>query len=176
MGTLGLTPIRAAEAKVRLGVATYHLGKEDEAIPILRSGLGAIRKLRRHPVRLAESYVGRGYFTLGEIYRGRYEKTQLRGSDEEMERSVNEKAELLYVARAQYVQAIRSYVADWMTAALYRIGDLYFDFYRAVLSAPLPPDLTPSETAEYKEKAIRAYGAGTTKGDRGAQAEPETRR
>ena len=146
---LGLTPIREAEARVRLGIALYHLERTQAAIGALRRGLEQLRDLRNHSIRFADYYVGKGYFTLGEIYFQRFRSLSLDVPEPEIPRTLDHKSELLLLARAQYVQAIRSYAVEWMTAALCRIGEAYEHYRRAVLMAPLPTGLTAQEEREY---------------------------
>ena len=149
---LALAPLREAEAEVRRGVALYHLARGDEAIDALRGGLASFRKLRLNPVRVPEDVIGEGYFTLGEIYRGRSEAVSLDVPEDRQARALDSRSELLLLARAQYTQAIRSYTATWMTAALCRIGEGYEAFWSAAMAAPLPDGLTLAETTEYKKK------------------------
>jgi tetratricopeptide (TPR) repeat protein len=152
LAALTLPPIREAEARVRLGAAQFQLGRLDEAAAALRAGLAAFRALRLHPVRLPEEVIGQGYFTLGEIQYARFAAVSLDVPEERQGEALETKSELFLAARAQYVQAIRSYDATWMTAALCRIGQGYEAIFLAARDAPLPPGLTPAEAAEYKKK------------------------
>ena len=145
-------PLRAAEAICRKGLALHRLGRDDEAIGTLRRGLADLSALRKGRLLIGAEVIGEGYFTLGEIYGARFDAVSLAVPDSEMEAALTTKSELLLLARAQYVKAIRSYSRYWMSAALCRVGQGYERYRDAILSAPFPAGLTPSETREYKRK------------------------
>lgn len=149
---LTLSPLLSSEAEVRLGIALYHLGRDNEATGHLRTGLTGLTDLLRYNRNLSQFYIGKGYFILGEIYFKRFRAASLNVGESELEKAYNNKADLLLLARAQYVKAIRSHVAHWMTAGLYRIGQGYELFRQASIDAPLPVGLTVEQRPEYKSK------------------------
>src|SRR5262249_16676701 len=73
-----------------------------------------------------------------------------------------------------YLDAVSYKVPEWATASLYRIGQGYEGFAKAMRTAPVPNDLSPDEKNVYREelekfvviiedKAIDAYKSGYAK-------------
>jgi len=152
VGQWPLTQVEAVTAQARFGVALYMLDRAEESLETLRDALEEYRDLKSKRIRLPGNPIARAYFTLGEIYFERFTRVSLEVPPDDLEVALEGKGRLLLLARAQYVQAIRLVVPEWVTASLYRIGKGYEMFYRAVLSAPDPPDLLESERERYRRE------------------------
>ncbi|MBL8602192.1 MAG: hypothetical protein JNK72_09745 [Myxococcales bacterium] len=86
------------------------------------------------------------------------------------EARITQRANLVIHAHAQYNDAIRAGNPHWAAAAGFRIGEIYRDFYNAILDAPMPQDWEPATREAYRRRvrerlrvllqgAIRAWEA-----------------
>ena len=152
LGQFGVSPLIFNEARARLGIAAYYAGDEVLAEHHLEMALPENdRNLQRGIVHARAAYA-EGYFIMGEIYYRRFAAVALSGEEAALAQDLREKAEYLIAARDYYTQAVRTYEPLWITAALYKIGLGFEEFYRAVLAIPDPREMPESERAGYREK------------------------
>ena len=69
-----------------------------------------------------------------------------------MGNDLQEKAELFMAAQHNYIRALSYHHPKWSMAAGYMIGRLYEDFYKDILSAEIPDDLTQEHLTLYFEE------------------------
>lgn len=91
-----------------------------------------------------------------------------------LKRSLKAKKALLDNALSEYGKAADYNIATVTTAATFRIGQLYYDFSRALLNSPRPSNLSTEELAQYEtlleeqafpleEQAIKIHEANVTR-------------
>ncbi|MGQ9559054.1 MAG: tetratricopeptide repeat protein [Candidatus Oleimicrobiaceae bacterium] len=88
-------------------------------------------------------------FMIGEIYFQDYCRIQLVPP---LDRNLTRKRDELRRVLEAYKEAAKYKVAEWTTAASYRIGMAFEEFVRAFLASPRPDNLTPDERLAYDEK------------------------
>ncbi|MDP8223240.1 MAG: tetratricopeptide repeat protein [Candidatus Lernaella stagnicola] len=148
----GVPPLEYNEARVRLGIAAFHNEREVLAEHYLSQALAQYEINAERGVAYARAAFGQGYFVMGEIYFRRFEQVELAGDTAMLSRSLREKAEAFVIAREHYTRAIRTYEPGVVVSSLFRIGMGYELFYRTVLAAPDPAELTANERRAYRDK------------------------
>ncbi|MDZ7386264.1 MAG: tetratricopeptide repeat protein [candidate division KSB1 bacterium] len=91
-------------------------------------------------------------FMIGEILFQDYCRIQLVPP---LERNLVRKRDELKRVLEAYKDAAKYKVAEWATAASYRIGLAFEEFVRAFLESPRPDNLTPDERLVYDEKLVQ---------------------
>jgi tetratricopeptide (TPR) repeat protein len=163
-----ISPAEKIQAEGRIAIATYHLGDLENAKRLLRAAIETYQDLRSRKITVDNYYFAKTCFTLGDVYFGQFQAVKLEGDQSQLEQSLESKATLFILARAQYLKAIKTYDQTWMFASLFRIGQGYELFYFAMLEAPVPPDVEGEQKARYTEllkerlepviqKALEAY-------------------
>ena len=110
----------------------------------------------------------------GEVIFRDFERLKLASDPKKLKRTLDEKSKLLDQAKQIYVDVVTFGDREWATAALYRIGDAYERFSKALRDAPVPKELNAEEQQVYRdelekvvvvveEKAIDAYKGGYQK-------------
>jgi outer membrane protein assembly factor BamD (BamD/ComL family) len=167
-------PSRRIEALVRLAVARVELGDEGGARDALER---AVREHKTHQRALDERgrYFGaRAHFMLAERVLAEFEQIKIEGDVKQLSQRLKRKADLLKRASAALLETAKLGVAEWTTASLYQVGSIYESFARALVSSPLPPNLTAEQGEQYRtqidefvvpieEKSIEAYESGWNK-------------
>lgn len=104
---------------------------------------------------------------LADGHRNVYQRATL---SQPLKASLQRKKDLLQTSIRAYETAIQYRVADVTTAATYQIGEMYYDFSRALLKSDPPPGLSADAVEQYKilledqafpleEKAIDIHAA-----------------
>ncbi len=102
------------------------------------------------------------------------EAIRIDGEPRTLSKRLEQKADLLRKASALYMEVVELRVAEWVTAALFKIGRSYELFADGLRTAPLPSGLSESEEQSYRdqlgsfivpieEKALEAYEGGYQK-------------
>ena len=110
----------------------------------------------------------------GEVLFREFERLKLATDPKKLKRTLDEKSKLLEQAKQAYIDVVTFGDPEWATAALYRIGDAYERFSKALRDAPVPKELNADEQQVYRdelekvvvvveEKAIDAYKGGYQK-------------
>ncbi len=104
--------------------------------------------------KVAESshYIVQSYFGIGRAYHHMVGEIELVLPPERMGEDLQKKAGLFITSQANYIRALSFHHRHWSMAAGYMIGRLYEDFYRDILTAELPEDLTEEQLALYFEE------------------------
>ena len=148
----GVRPIYQTQARARIAVAQFKLGRKDAAQRLLREAIQEYEKYRRSNVSIDSHYYAAACFTLGEYYFEKYKSIELRGDINVMAITLDSKARQFIYARTRYLEAIRTYDHEYMTASLFRIGQGYEHFYFTLLNAPVPLELEPGQEPAYMKK------------------------
>lgn len=88
-------------------------------------------------------------FMIGEIHFDEYCRIQLVPP---LDKNLARKRDELKRVLEAYKEAAKYKVAEWATAASYRIGLAFEEFVRAFLESPRPDNLTPDERLAYDER------------------------
>jgi hypothetical protein len=110
----------------------------------------------------------------GDLALAEFERIQISGERASLQRRLEQKAELLRKAAAIYGEVIEFKEAEWVTAALYKIGNSYELFAEALREAPMPDGLNEEQQQAYRdqlamfivpieERALEAYEGGYRK-------------
>lgn len=113
-------------------------------------------------------WLARARFSMGEVYFRRFRAITLQLPQEKLQADLEDKAAELLRAQSQFMRTLQIKNAEWATAAVYRIGLGYEEFYHALNNAPVPTDLDDLERTVYiqelrvatepvRKKAIVAY-------------------
>ena len=102
-------------------------------------------------------YVANAQFMLGEIEFDEYTKLELKPP---LNVNLKRKVAKFQQVFQTYKLALEYQVADWSTAASYKIGMAFEEFVRAFIESPVPPGLQGDDLAQYMagiEKTARPY-------------------
>jgi len=110
----------------------------------------------------------------GERVLERFDKIQISGDVKQLSGRLKQKAELLKLASAVFLDVVSLGVAEWTTAALYQIGRTYEAFSKALKEAPPPSGLSDADKEQYQtqidefvvpieERSLDAYENGWKK-------------
>jgi tetratricopeptide (TPR) repeat protein len=163
---------RTVEALVREAQAQLRVGADARAREVLAKAIASARG--RDAGKEALYHAAQARYLQGEMIFREYERIKLGGKPRQLKKALDDKAKLLEQAKAIYLDAVNFKVAEWATASLYRIGQGYEAFAKAMRSAPVPADLSAEEKQVYRdelekfvvvieEKALDAYKSGYAK-------------
>src|SRR5205085_582249 len=113
-------------------------------------------------------------FLQGDQALAEFEKIKIAGDVAGLKKRLAQKSELLRKAAEIYGDVVDYRVSEWLTAALYKIGQSYELFAESLRSAPVPPNLSEPEEQAYhdelskfivpiEERALEAYENGYRK-------------
>ncbi len=119
-------------------------------------------------------YAAQARHIQGDLVFRDYERIKIAGRPKQLAKVLEEKAKRLEEAKAIYLDVVTYKSPEWATAALYRIGQGYEAFAKAMRSAPVPKDLKEDEKQMYRDelekvivviedKALDAYKSGYAK-------------
>jgi hypothetical protein len=159
------------EALTRAGAAYIAAGQYKKAEEPLQK---AVSLFKRGSDKNAQGAAAHAKYLLGEILFHDFERVQLASDAKKLKRTLDEKSMLMEKAKQAYVDTVTFQDPEWATAALFRIGDAYEQFSKALRGAPVPAALSEEEKQVYhdelekvvvvvEEKAIDAYKNGYQK-------------
>ena len=168
----GLDPSSLVRVLTQLGVVELEDGRPDDAERTLRRALAAFQAAASAEP-LDPYYPAQAEYYLGETYRGWFLALSVDPStsdEEKLKETLEQKSEMLLSAQGHYLRAIRMGDDRWAIASGVRVAELYDDFRRQLLEAPLPPGLDEEAARAYREelrsrvrvlatKAVSAYEA-----------------
>ncbi|MBD3374933.1 tetratricopeptide repeat protein [candidate division KSB1 bacterium] len=110
-------------------------------------------------------FAAQAQFMLGEIYYRDFANIELLPPFRE---NLKRKRDLLAKVLNTYKEALEFQVADWSTAASYKIGMAFEELVRAFMESPIPSGLSPEQsdaytrnlaesTKTYKQSALKTY-------------------
>ena len=157
---------RALEAQCRIGLAYYNLDQNENAQRAFRN---TVKIYEDAPNRseLNTYYVAQAQFMLGELDYIRFAAIDLKPP---LKQNLNRKTASLRAVLKDYTAAAKYRVAEWTTAASYKIGKVFEEFANAILTSPIPDNLSEQEAVAYEmqlrklalpfqKKALAAYQA-----------------
>jgi len=166
----GMDPDDAVEVAARSGVVAFETGKYEDAELMLKDAY-EMYLLGVGKENVYDTYHGAmAAFYLASIEHKRFEDIKLdgRATYAEMEQQLESKATHLVAAQEWFLKSMRCNDAYWATAAGFRLGVLYEEFYHSFIDAPAPEDLNAEELEGYRcvlsnkvivllRKAIRVF-------------------
>jgi TolA-binding protein len=158
---------RKIEANTRLGLVLLALGDRDGADKAWTQAAKAGRKAEPS----ARYYAAQARFSQGDQALAEFEKIKIAGDVKTLGKRLQQKSELLRKASEIYGDVVDYRVAEWVTAALFKIGESYEHFAESLRDAPVPPNLNADEEQAYRdqlaqfivpieERALEAYENG----------------
>ena len=159
------------EAFSRQGAELIAAGQDKRASGPLKE---AVALYKRGADKTAAGPAAHARYLEGEVIFRDFERLKLASDPKKLKRTLDEKSKLLDQAKQIYVDVVTFGDPEWATAALYRIGDAYERFSKALRDAPVPKELNAEEQQVYRdelekvvvvveEKAIDAYKGGYQK-------------
>ncbi|MET0387349.1 MAG: tetratricopeptide repeat protein [Polyangiales bacterium] len=162
---------RTIEAQTRLGKVLSAEGQLEAAD---RSFSLAAKAGHKTDLPSARYYAAEARFQQGDRVLADFEKVQIAGDVAGLRKRLARKSELLRKASDIYADVVDYRVSEWVTAALYKIGQSYELFAESLRNAPIPPGLSEAEEQVYRdelakfivpieERALEAYESGYRK-------------
>jgi TolA-binding protein len=162
---------QAIQAYSRAGKALFELGHDKRADEPLSK---AVAMFKKSGDKSAANAAAHARYLEGEMVFRQFERLQLASDPRKLKKTLDEKSMLLEKAKAVYIDVVTFNDPEWATAALYRIGEAYERFSKALRDTPTPPGLNAEEQQVYRdelekvvvvveEKAIDAYKGGYQK-------------
>ena len=159
------------EAFSRQGAELIAAGQDKRAAGPLKE---AVALYRRGADKSAAPAAAHARYLEGEILFRDFERLKLASDPKKLKRTLDEKSKLLEQAKQAYIDVVTFNDPEWATASLYRIGDAYERFSKALRGAPVPKELNADEQQVYRDelekvvvvvedKAIDAYKGGYQK-------------
>lgn len=147
-----LTPSDRVEGHARLGYVLYEERSDPDAEDVLQEGLRLADELGPGEPLETSYYVAMSHFYMGMIARRQFAEIPLRLPDDQLERDIEAKADLVLLAHDRFSRAIELGGPRWGTAAGYELGAMQEEFWREIVTAPIPPYLSPDQVEIYKEE------------------------
>ncbi len=162
---------RAIEALARAGANLEEIGADRRAAEPLEK---AIHLYKANQTKATGRAAARARYLQGELIFRDYEHIKFEGDPKRLHVALEKKSKKLEEARTVYLDVVSFGDPEWATAALYRIGDAYERFAKAMREVPVPKELKEEEQQVYREelekvvvvieeKAIDAYKTGYQK-------------
>jgi TolA-binding protein len=162
---------RKVEAQTRLGKVLIAQGDRDGADKAWAVAAKAGRKSDNPGARYQAA---EARFLQGDQALAEFEKIKVAGDVAGLKKRLAQKSDLLRKAAEIYGDVVDYRVSEWVTAALYKIGQSYELFAESLRSAPVPPNLSEAEEQAYhdelskfivpiEERALEAYENGYRK-------------
>jgi hypothetical protein len=147
-------------------------GNDGKAKEALGRALGYYKGHKRNED--AALYAAEARYLQGELIYREYDAIKIAGRPRQLARALEEKAKLLDEAKKVYLDVVSYRVPEWATAALYRVGQAYAGYAKAMRSAKVPRDLSKDEQQIYRDeleksvvviedKALESYRSGYAK-------------
>lgn len=143
------------EALARRGYALVELKRHAEAERSLRAAVELAGKEDR-----ADHFVAMAHFYLAEIPRRQAAAVPLRLPEAQLRADLDAKARLVLLAQERFEATLDLGNVFWATAAGHQMAAMQEDMWRALVGAPVPPQLRPDEAAIYRDevrKLARPY-------------------
>ena len=137
------------EALFNIGEMLYLSNRPRDALAAFNTTINQYHQYVRQGILADEYSAAHAQFMIGEIYFIDYCQIAL---VHPLEKNLARKADLLKAVRNAFLASAKYKVAEWATAASYKIGMAYEEFVTAFLESPRPANLTDEELAMYNLK------------------------
>jgi TolA-binding protein len=164
---------RRVEAHTRLGQVLLAAGQRSAADEAFSDAVSEARRNKRQ-LKEGRYYAAQARYLQGDEALREFDAIQIQGDLRGLATRLKQKAKLLGKAAGIYAEVVEFEVAEWVTAALYKIGHSYELFAKALNDAPMPEGLNEEEQQVYRdqlsmfvvpieERALEAYEGGYRK-------------
>lgn len=137
------------EALCRVGEIHYQRKDYSRAGDYYRRTIARYRENMQKGLGVEPYMAAQAQFRLGEMKFEDYRQIQL---EPPIDKSLQRKQALFTEVVSAYKEAATFQVAEWFTAASYRIGETYEEFGRAFWESPRPANLAEEVLAKYEEQ------------------------
>ncbi len=162
---------KAIEALSRAGAALVEAGQDHRAAEPLAK---AVTLYKKENVRDAAHSAAHARYLEGEALFHEFERAKLATDPKRLPKTLEEKSAWMDKAKSSYLDVVGFGDPEWATAGLYRIGDAYERFAKALRDTPVPAGLNAEEQQVYRDelekyvvvvedKALDAYKGGYKK-------------
>lgn len=134
------------EAHARLGYVLIEQKQYARAEAALRGAVEIYDKATRLDTNY---YIAMAYYYLGQIPHRQFLAAPLRLPDDQLKKDLASKRALLDLAYDRYKQGLEFQLPYWQTACGYQMSQLYKELWDGVVSAPIPPQLSPEAREIY---------------------------
>jgi TolA-binding protein len=142
-----LTHADRIEGLARLGYVALEQQDFVAAEAHFRDALQAFAKVT---TRLETLYfVAMSRYYLAQIPHRQFRARPMRLPDQQLERDLSAKAELVALAYDRYVEVLSIHEPYWGTAAGYQMSQIYQELWEDITSAPIPTQLSPAAATYY---------------------------
>ncbi|MEO0325991.1 MAG: tetratricopeptide repeat protein [Myxococcota bacterium] len=162
----GLDPDERVEAMARKAQHLLALGRTEEAAAQAQTAMSWARTRRDEEAVRDVYFIAAANYVWAETLRLEAEAIVPPPGGVAVQRPhLERRAQVILRAQRSYFDVIRHTHPDWAAAAGYRIGQLYDDFWDAIMSAPVPPPQRPLPEAHVPvyEREYRLYLARLVK-------------
>ncbi|MDD9937460.1 MAG: tetratricopeptide repeat protein [Myxococcales bacterium] len=167
---------RRIEANTRLAQVLMKKGDQRGADRALRAATKPLKRKGRAKNKLTTGlyFAAQARFIQGDLVLAEFDRIRIEGDVKNLGKRLEKKSELLKKASAIYGDVVEYRVAEWVTAALFKIGQSYELFAESLREAPVPEGLNEEEEQAYRdqlvmfivpieERALEAYEGGYQK-------------
>jgi TolA-binding protein len=169
----GKNPDRRIEASTRLAQVLQKRGDDRGADKALKDAVAAAQH-NRAQLGQGRYFAAQARFMQGDMVLAEFERIQITGERNSLKKRLEQKSDLLRKAAQIYADVVEFQVAEWVTAALYKVGRSYELFADALRKAPMPSGLNEEQEQAYRdqlamfivpieERALEAYEGGYRK-------------
>lgn len=169
----GRDPNRRVEANTRLGIVLTALNDARGADKAFDAAVAIVKK-RNSGVTTGVYFAAQARYLQGDQILTEFEAISIAGDVAGLSKRLEKKSELLRRAATVFAEVVEFRVAEWVTAALFKIGRSYELFAESLRDAPVPEGLNEEERQAYtdqlsmfiipiEERALEAFEGGYQK-------------
>ena len=138
------------EAFCKIGLSYYELNNVEKAKEFFMRSLSFYNS-KKSLIRMNSYFAANAQYMLGEIDYVYFASIDL------TTKNFRIKTEALAKSNNQFKKTIDFKVAEWTTAAMYKMGKLFEEMANSMINAPLPEGLTDAEVVEYTLAMKKRY-------------------
>ncbi len=146
------------EGMARRGQGLLGAGRLEEAEQYSRGALSYFRTRSGDEVIRDEFFAAASSYVLAESFRLRAQAMAFPEGTEAQKQVLLARAQFLLEAQREYFNTIQFQNLDnlyWAAASGYCIGQMYDEFWHAIMNAPVPPELPPEGHSVYREELAK---------------------
>ena len=137
------------EVMYKIGEMSYNLGNMKLAVDGFRQTVTAHKQLRSREALVDDYFPAKAQFMIGEVEFNEYKDLEIRPP---LDKNLQRKKLKFKRVFEEYKNTLEYQVADWSTAASYRIGMAFEEFGRALIESPRPNGLDEEQAKLYEQK------------------------
>jgi len=141
------------ECQFKSADLSYKNGKTQSALDEYQKTISTYHSLKSKGKEVDSYFAAQAQFMVGEILFNEYKQLNLVPP---LEANLKRKVAKFQQVFSAYKGALEFQIADWSTAASYRIGMAFEEFVRAFMESPMPSGLKEEELRLYSQKLAEA--------------------